>query len=68
MVTLADLLSMTYAPIQTIILSHLSIAEVLTLARSSKTLDLRPILRATAYNMNHHLGRFFADPREFRSI
>lgn len=68
MVTLIDLPSTTFALIQTRVLSYLYITDVLTLARCSRQLDFRPILTATAFNINYHLSRFFADPKTFRSV
>lgn len=68
MVTLIDLLNTTFAPVQTRVLFYLYIADMLTLARCSRQLDLRPILNATAFNINYHLSRFFADPKAFRSV
>ncbi|KAJ4322270.1 hypothetical protein N0V94_002500 [Neodidymelliopsis sp. IMI 364377] len=68
MVTLVDLLSTTYAPIQAMILPYLGVAEVIALSRTCKGFDqLQPMLKATAYNIDHHLKRFFTDPKEFRS-
>jgi hypothetical protein len=56
MVTLVDLLSSTYAPVQTMILPCLDVASVIALTRTCKGFDqLQPILKATAYNINHQL-------------
>ena len=69
MVTLIDLLSSTYAPIQTMILPYLGVAEVMALTRTSKGFDcLLPVLKATAWNINYRLQAFFTDPLQFRSI
>jgi hypothetical protein len=68
MVTLVDLLSTTYAPIQVMILPYLGVAEVIALSRTCKGFDqLQPVLKATAYNIDHQLKRFFTDPKEFRT-
>lgn len=69
MVSLIDLLSNTYAPIQTMILPYLSVADVISLTLTCKGFDqLQPTLMATSYNINRLLGRFFNDPLEFRSL
>ena len=69
MATLVDLLSSTYAPIQTMILPYLGIAEVIALTRTSKGFDcILPVLKAMAWNINYFLGYFFSDPPTFRSI
>lgn len=69
MVSLIDLLSNTYAPMQTMILPYLSIADVISLTLTCKGFDqLQPTLMATAYNINCLLGKFFKDPLEFRSL
>ena len=69
MVTLIDLLSNTYSPIQASILSHLSIADVVNLNLTCKGFgQLQPTLMATSYNINRLLGEFVDDPLEFRSL
>jgi hypothetical protein len=69
MVTLVDLLSSTYAPVQTMILPYLDVASVTALTRTCKGFDqLQPILKATAYNINHQLRTWFKHPDEFRSF
>lgn len=69
MVTLVDLLSTTYGPVQTMILPHMGVAEVIALTRTCKGFDqLQPILNSTAYNMDHSLMKFSNDPKKFRSI
>ncbi|XPS81696.1 hypothetical protein M3J09_013624 [Ascochyta lentis] len=68
MFTLIDLLSTTYAPVQTMILPYLGVAEVVALTRTCKAFGQLPtVLEATAWNINHRLKRFFDDPQGFRS-
>ncbi|KAH6639165.1 hypothetical protein C7974DRAFT_449101 [Boeremia exigua] len=69
MVTLIDLLSTTYAPIQTMILPYLDVGDVIALGRTCKGFgQIQPVLEATTYNINHQLKKFFQDPIEFRSV
>lgn len=69
MVSLIDLLSNTYAPIQDSILPHLGIADVINLTLTCKGFgQLQPYLMATSYKINPLLGEFFDDPLEFRSL
>jgi hypothetical protein len=70
MTTLVDLLSQTYTPIQGTILLCFDIVDILALGRTCKRLsiELSPALKATRYNINRHLRRFFDDPVEFRSL
>lgn len=69
MVSLIDLLSNNYAPIQTTILPYLSVADVINLTLTCKGFgQLQPTLMATAYNINCLLGKFFDDPLKFRSL
>jgi hypothetical protein len=69
MVTLIDLLSANYAPIQSSILSNLGAGDVTALTRTYKSFaDLWPTLRATDYNINLRLRKLFKDPRQFRLV
>ncbi|KAJ8109059.1 hypothetical protein OPT61_g7731 [Boeremia exigua] len=68
MVNLIDLLSSTYALVQTIILPYLGVADVIALTRTCKGFNqLQPVLESTAYNINNFLKDFFSDPIAFRS-
>ncbi|KAJ4343410.1 hypothetical protein N0V95_006672 [Ascochyta clinopodiicola] len=69
MVTLVDLLSTTYAPVQAMMLPHLGVAEVMALTRTCKGFgQLLHVLRATAWNIDYQLKKFFGNPKEFRSV
>jgi hypothetical protein len=70
MVALVDLLSSTYAPVQAMIISHIRVRDTIALSRTCKELRIQvpAFLSATDYNINYHLKRFFADPKEFRSV
>ncbi|KAF3050557.1 hypothetical protein E8E11_004049 [Didymella keratinophila] len=70
MVPLVDLLSSTFAPVQTMILLWLNVADTIALARTCKDLhaELPAVLKATAYKINYHLKDVFQDPLEFRSL
>ncbi|KZM25759.1 uncharacterized protein EKO05_0002608 [Ascochyta rabiei] len=69
MVTLIDLLSTTYAPVQAMMLPYLGIAEVVALTRTCKGFgQLLPVLKATAWNIDYQLKKFFGKPKEFRSV
>lgn len=57
MATLVDLLSNTYAPVQTMILHYLDVADAINLNLTCKgSGQLQAVLSATAYNVNHFLG------------
>ena len=67
--SLIDLFTNTYAPTQTMILSYLSVADVINLTLTCKGFNqVQPTLMTTAYNINRLLGKFFDDPLEFRSL
>ncbi|KAF2993576.1 hypothetical protein E8E13_000011 [Curvularia kusanoi] len=69
MVSLIDLLSNTYAPVQMMILPYLDVADVIALTLTCKGFDqLQPTLKVTSYDVNRFLKRFFDDPLEFRSV
>lgn len=69
MVSLEDLLSSTYAPIQMMVLPYLHIADVIALTRTCRGFgQLLPMPKATAWNVNNYLRPWFSDPRVFRSV
>ncbi|KAJ4368663.1 hypothetical protein N0V86_009572 [Didymella sp. IMI 355093] len=70
MVTLVDLLSSTYAPVQAMIISYIRVRDTIALLGTCKELRIHmpAFLSATGYNINYRLKRFFADPKQFRSV
>jgi len=69
MISLIDLLSPRYAPIQRVLLDHLNPGAIARLTCTCKAFGcLWPTLMASDYNINHKLRYFFKDPREFRSV
>ena len=68
MATLIDLLSATYAPVQMLILEHLDIAAIIAFSRTAKELNLMPLFKATAHNLNHQFRHYFSNPVEFRKL
>jgi hypothetical protein len=65
-ISLVDLLSSRYAPIQESILSILRVDDITRLCNASKSFSTD--LRNTAWNYNKLLHPFFSDPEAFRSL
>lgn len=69
LITLVDLLSSSYAPIQTMIVPYVDIADVMALTRTCKGFgQLLPVLKTTARNMDHYLRHWFSSPQAFLSL
>jgi len=69
MVSLLDLLTSHYAPVQRMMLPCLDIVDVAALMRTCKGFaQLQPLLQATVYNASRFFGQYFSDPIAFRSI
>jgi hypothetical protein len=69
MVSLVDLLSAHYAPIQQCMFSYLGVPEVLALTKACRALAcVQQRFKETSYDVNLCLQPFFTHPHEFRSL
>lgn len=68
MVSLIDLLSSTYAPVQSLMLEYLDVRDVNRLTVAAKGFcQLQPLLKSTSYDVDRFLSHFFIQPKEFRA-
>jgi len=68
MVSVVDLLSIQYAPIQTAMMVYLEVRDVMALSRTCVGLKpLWPMMLSKGYRINELLRFFVTDPNEFRS-
>jgi hypothetical protein len=67
---LCDLLNARYAPVQTALMAHLDIIDIIMLKKTNKALytDISHYLKNNDYNINQKLKPFFQDPVTFRSV
>jgi hypothetical protein len=66
---LAALFTTQYAPVQSAMLAHLDVGEIVALSRTCKA--IAPIWKtfiATSFDINRLLGEYFRDPKAFRSL
>jgi len=47
------------------IFEYLDIAVIIALSRTANGLNLMPLFRATAHNLNHQFRHYFSNPAEF---
>jgi hypothetical protein len=69
-ITLADLPSTRFAPIQQVLVPLLDLVDILSLFKTCKDtwINLLSFLQKSDWNINMKLGHFFEDPRAFRTV
>jgi hypothetical protein len=66
---LAALFTTQYAPVQSAMLAHLDVGQIVALSRTCKV--IAPIWKtfiSTKFDINRLLGGYFSDPKAFRSL